>query len=155
MPENSSSSEPLATDWLAQDEHALIDKDTYYFAVEEFRCGERSMLFLHLMVHHWTPTVFKEILRNWKLFRECVTCPVFAVGGVEDTEKWERFVKRLGFQFHMDIVCENGAHRRLFIHSVNKNKNEPSFSTDNFKLGDVKLDRLVPDEPVERPAAVS
>lgn len=116
---------------LRASEIPLIDKDEYYFAIDEYRMDSAVLVFVHLTVHEWTLSVFKEILRNWKLFRECVTCPVFAVGGVEDTdvEKWERFVTLLGFQFHMNIVCENGFERRLFIHT-NKKNNERFIATE-------------------------
>jgi hypothetical protein len=117
--------------WVLQDEVPVIDKDDYYFAIEEYRRGEDQMVFLHLTVHKWTPSVFKEILRNWKLFREYVTCPLYAIGGVEHPEKWEAFVSRLGFKFLIDVVCENGAKRRLFVHYKENNKaqNERQVST--------------------------
>jgi hypothetical protein len=61
-----------------------------------------------------------------------VTCPVYAVGGVEDTDLWEHFVSVLGFKFLQDVICKNGAHRRLFIHiKNNKADNVRDLTADN------------------------
>jgi hypothetical protein len=111
----------LTGEWVPQGEISVIEKPEYHFVIEEWKKGEHQMLFLHLTVHKWSLSVFKEILRNWKLFRQCVQCPVFAIGGTDDTEKWERFVSTLGFLPLQNVICENGAERRLFIHS-NKEK---------------------------------
>lgn len=102
--------------WTSQGETVGIDKPEYRFTIEEFRCNEDQMVFMHLEVHKWSPSVAKEILRNWKLFRQCVRCPVFAYGGEGSVEKWVRFVSLLGFKFLTNIICENGEHRRLFVH---------------------------------------
>lgn len=111
-------------EWQIQEEVPVVDNDDYYFALEEYRRGNDQMVFVHLTVHKWTPRVFKELIKRWKQFREYVTCPLYAVGGVEDVEKWEAFVSLLGFKFLMNVVCENGAERRLFIHNKENNKNE-------------------------------
>ena len=108
--------------WVAQEEVTVHDKPEYYFALEEFRHGEEQMVFLHLTIHSWKPSVFKEILRNWKLFRKHVTCPLYVVAGVEDVEKWEAFVSLLGFKPFIDVVLENGRPRRLFVHFKENNK---------------------------------
>lgn len=111
------------SEWGPPQEVPIIDKDEYYFAVDELRRprddgSEDQMVFIHLSIFKWTPSVYKEVLRNWKSFREHVVCPLYAVGGVveEDVAKWERFVTRLGFKFLTNVVCTNGAERRLFIH---------------------------------------
>lgn len=107
--------------WTPQGEVPIIDCPDYYFSLEEFRRGEDQMVFVHVNVYRWTASVFKEILRNWRLFRQHVVCPLFAVAGEDSSEKWERFVSRLGFKFHSNVVCENGAERRLFVHILDKN----------------------------------
>lgn len=120
------------TCWVCLGETPIIDKDEYYFAIDELKRNDDQMIFVHLLVYEHTPSIYKEILRNWKLFRECVTCPLFAVAGIKDTVKWEKFVSRLGFQFHMNVVCENGEERRLFVHYKKKN-NEPAILSSNFR----------------------
>lgn len=75
------------------------------------------MLLAHIRVAHWSPSVFKSILREWKLFRTCVKAPIFACAEVDD-DKWERFVSRLGFKFLHTVICNNGETRRLFLHVI-------------------------------------
>lgn len=106
----------MSDDWQAQEEITVLDTPDYYFAVEEFRRGADQMLFVHLTVHNWKVSVFKQIIQQFRAFREFVVCPLYAVAGVEDIEKWEAFVTYLGFKFLTNVICENGAERRLFIH---------------------------------------
>ncbi len=145
----------MQRDWIAQPEQIVHDKDEYHFAVEEFRCGEKQMLFLHLTIHKWSPSVYKEILRNWKLFREFVTCPVFATGGhVTDTLKWEHFVSRLGFKFLQDVVLENGAERQLFVHKKEQQEND-QFDPNHKPIWNHGGHQSVNHEPVVGATAVS
>lgn len=139
--------------WIAQEEVVVRDLEEYHFALEEFRRGEDQMVFVHLTVHEWTLSTFKKILREWKLFRECVTCPLYAVGGVEEPQRWEKFVSRLGFTPLAEVICENGAKRRLFIHTIKNNKaqNERQISTDQHSERLVKQHH----EPVVCADAVS
>lgn len=113
--------------WQGQ-EIPVIDKPEYYFALDEFRKDEGQMIFVHLTIRKWSTATFKEIIRNFQLFRQCVTCPLFAVGEVDDA-KWAKFVSRLGFKFHSTVVCENGAERRMFVHQL-ENKNVGKVQTD-------------------------
>jgi hypothetical protein len=143
--------------WTSQGETEVINKPEYHFALEEFRRGKDQMVFLHLTVKKWNTDVAREILRNWKLFRQCVTCPVYAIGGTDDTEKWEKFVSLLGFKPLMPIVCENGAKRRLFMHTNKEKNNERSVATANQRDDgqQLKYERRVSDEPVERSGPLS
>lgn len=127
----------MTDDWVLQDEVSVIDKSEYYFALEEYiRNGTDHMVFIHLCVHIWSPSVYKEVFRNWKLFRQCVTCPLFAVAGVEDDAKWERFVERLGFKFLSEVICENGVPRRMYIHFQEQEKQyEPRITADAEHVG--------------------
>lgn len=112
----------------------VIDKPEFYFAFDEFRRDNNVMLFVHLTVRKWCPSVFKEILATFRLFRQYVTCPLYAVGKYDDA-KWAKFVSRLGFQFHSNVICENGAERRLFVHQL-ENNNERKISGNKTKYGD-------------------
>lgn len=126
--------------WVPQEEVTVHDTDTYFFALEEFRRGEDQMVFLHLVVHEWKPSVFKEILRNWKLFRKHVTCPLYVVAGVEDVEKWEAFVSLLGFKPFIDVVLENGRPRRLFVHFKENNFHDEPLVAAKQHLADQRDD---------------
>ena len=143
--------------WKSQGETDVIIKPEYQFRIEEFRDGEdHQMVFLHLNVSSWTPTVAKEIIRNWKLFRQCVPCHVYGVCGEGDTAKWERFVSALGFQPLMNIVCENGQERRLFVHSINKNnKNEQPVLEDDKREPEFQSERQRHDQPLVSASPVS
>jgi hypothetical protein len=112
--------------WVPDAEVVIHDKPEYFFSSEVFRRGEDQMVFVHVTVRQWKPSVFKELLRNWKLFRDPMTCPVYAVAGVEDVDvaKWEAFASLFGFKPSIDIVTENGQHRRLFIHFNKAPNNE-------------------------------
>ena len=98
--------------------HLVLDKPEYLFDIDEYRRGQEQFLLAHISVHEWSPRVLKMILHDWRLFRQCVTAPLFACAGPGDTDKWERFVSRLGFRFLRNVICENGEPRRLFIHAV-------------------------------------
>ncbi len=110
----------MNAEWKSQGEVPVIDNDDYFCLVEEFKRGEEQMVFCHMLVFNWTPSVYKDFVRKWRLFRKHVTCPLYAVAGPTDVERWEKFVTRLGFTFVMPVVCENGAERRLFVHIQNQ-----------------------------------
>lgn len=102
--------------------HRLHTTDSFWFEVDEYlrprddAAGDQ-LLMAHVRVVRWSPSVRKEIFRVWEAFRACVTIPVFAIGEVDD-DKFERFMRLLGFEPFQSIICENGEHRRLFIHVI-------------------------------------
>ena len=108
----------MDTEFTFHQNHTVLDKPEYCFDIDEYRRGQDQLLLAHIQVRQWSPTVFKTILREWRVFRQCVTQPLFACAGPGDTEKWERFVSHLGFRFLRNVICENGEPRRLFIHAV-------------------------------------
>jgi hypothetical protein len=103
-----------AADFEFVTRHRLITHDEYWFEIDEYRRGQDQFLLAHLRIVTWTPSILKRIMREWKMFRQCVSAPLFAIAEVDD-DKWERFVARLGFRFHCNTVCNNGEHRRMFI----------------------------------------
>jgi hypothetical protein len=108
-------SSPTASDFVHVATHIVLDYPEYRFEIDEHRRGEDQMLMAHLCVNEWSREVLKKLLREWLAFRKCVTAPLFACAEVDD-KKWEHFVSLLGFKFHSDIICNNGAPRRLFMH---------------------------------------
>ena len=118
----------VSDEWVPQGEKPVIDCADYCWTIEEFRRGEDQMVFAHLTVHKWTPRVWRNLQHVWTLFRKCVVCPVWIVGA-DGTDKFDRFVSRLGFRFHSNVVCKNGAERRLFVHLVDKNDAQRTIST--------------------------
>lgn len=105
----------MAGDFEFVERHSVIKTPDYHFEIEELRRGSDQMLLAHINVDKWSKEVFKDIVTKWRVFRECVTAPLFAFG-VQDDDKWERFVRFLGFKPFTTILCSDGSSRRLFIH---------------------------------------
>jgi hypothetical protein len=105
--------------------HRLYTTDDFWFEVDEYsrpakggtERGGDQLLIAHVRVVRWSPSVRKECHRVWQAFRACVTVPIFTLG-LEDTPKWERFVRSFGYQPFQTVTCENGETRRLFIHRI-------------------------------------
>jgi hypothetical protein len=95
--------------------HSILDYPEYWFELDEYRRpnGEQFLL-VHLRVAKLSPSVLKRIDHEWSVFRTLVTAPLFAIAETQD-KKWERFVARLGFKPHCDVICNNGVPRRMFI----------------------------------------
>ncbi len=105
--------------------YVAIDKPEYVFELEEMRNGDDQMVFAHIRVHEWSKAVLKQMLADFKAFREHVTCPLFAVSE-HDGDKWEHFISYFGFKFLQNVICENGEERRLFL-----NLPEPTKANNN------------------------
>jgi hypothetical protein len=109
------------SDWQKVGEWTPIDSPEYLFEVEEYRNGDKQMVFIHLHIWKWTISVLKRIRRDFNLFRQCVPCPIYTCGTADD-DKFERFVSLFGWKPLTTIPCTDGKTRRLFIH-INDNKN--------------------------------
>lgn len=94
--------------------HPIRSTDDWWFEIDEYRRGQDQFLLVHLRVKNWKLSALKQFAREWKVFRQCVTAPLYACADVDD-DKWERFVSRFGFRFFCNIVCNNGEQRRLFV----------------------------------------
>lgn len=106
---------------LADFEHVATHKvfETEYVVCEldEMRrpCDGATMLLIHARMARWSPQIFRECLKAWRLFRTVVTQPIFAYPYVHD-ERWEKFISAFGFQPLLDAVpCTNGETRPLWI----------------------------------------
>lgn len=81
----------------------VLQREHYLFEIDEYGCGEQQMLLAHLRVSKFSPAIMKSILRDWRMFREKVSAPIFVAphdetGQPVDLKKWERFVSLLGFK---------------------------------------------------------
>lgn len=95
--------------------HRVHEQPKYLFEIDEYRrSGGEQFLLAHIRVIDWSKATLVDMLKKWRVFRECVSAPLFACGE-EDNAKWEAFVSLFGFKPHMEIVCNNGEKRRLFI----------------------------------------
>jgi hypothetical protein len=110
--------------WKQVSNHIICKRPEYIFELDEHRNGDAQMIFVHVTVHKWSKSTLKEMLSVFRTFRECVTCPLYAVGEVDD-DKWASFVSLFGFRPLLDqVVCINGERRRLFVHLKQEQKNE-------------------------------
>lgn len=116
--------------WQRANEVIPIDDDDYQLRLTEERDGDqeagasppRSMVFIHLKVKRWTASVLKRLLRDFRILRQHIHCPLFAYAD-EDDEKWEHFVTHFGFEPLTTVSLNNGEVRRLFCH-FNRHTNE-------------------------------
>jgi hypothetical protein len=97
--------------------HCVLDRPEYLFEIDEFRRGQDPFLQAHFVVHYWSPSVFKRILSEWRVFRSIVTTPLYALGE-DDDDRWRRFVSHLGFKPFTTVVCNNGQQRSLYQSKV-------------------------------------
>lgn len=112
---------PLVANWSQTAIHIIVDNPSYLFRLEEYRtdAGDQ-MLFVHMDVRQWNKSALQQMLREFSCFREHVTCPLYALGLSED-DKWLRFISKFGFVLLLDdVICENGAKRRLFVNLKEK-----------------------------------
>lgn len=100
--------------WQRVSEVIPVDDDDYQLRLTEERSGDNSMVFIHLKVKRWTSSVLKRLLRDFKLLRQHVTCPLFCYAD-DDDEKWEHFVTHFGFRPLTTVLLNNGEARRLFF----------------------------------------
>lgn len=91
----------------------------YLFEIDEYRRHDGSQFLLaHIRVFKLSLSTLKQMTHEWKILRQCVTAPLFAVPEVAD-DKWKSFVELFGFRPFMDAVpCENGDVRPMYIHTV-------------------------------------
>jgi hypothetical protein len=101
--------------------HEVLWHPEYEFDIDEYRRGDEQFLLAHIYFRKFSPSILKRVLREWHIFRQCVTSPLYVHSGSAggDQDKWERFVSLLGFRpTGINIICNNGATRQLFIHTV-------------------------------------
>lgn len=100
--------------------HDALRTDDYLVLLDEYRrpSDGAQLILAHISVNRWAVSVFKRMRREWSLFRSLCTVPIYATPE-EDTPKWRKFVTSLGFRpLVEDAVCNNGAHRPIFIHQI-------------------------------------
>jgi hypothetical protein len=94
----------------------IVDTTDYIGSIhqEEFEDGTK-MVFVHMDIFYWAPSVLKHMIKTWPIFREGLKdIPLFCMAD-DDNEKWERYISRFGFQYLSDIPCSDGKIRRLFV----------------------------------------
>lgn len=92
--------------------------DDCTFELDEHRdASGNQMLLVHLRVHRWSKSSLKRIKRDWALFRQHVTVPLFA-SPMDHDKRWEKFVTLMGWRPFSTVLCHDGIERPLYIHTV-------------------------------------
>jgi hypothetical protein len=94
----------------------IVDETDYIGSVhvEEFEDGSQ-MIFVHMDVYYWGPSILKKMIAQWPVFRASLaSTPLFCMGTVDDA-KFEKYVTRFGFEYLSDIPCTDGQVRRLYV----------------------------------------
>jgi hypothetical protein len=124
----------MTEDFVFVSRTRVLDYDDYVFDIDEYRRGDEQRLTAHIAFENFNKQILKRVLHEWKIFRQCVTAPLFAYCGGYDTDKWVAFVSLLGFRPTDDFMtCNNGERRQIFIHTVtndHKQTNNPIVVTD-------------------------
>jgi hypothetical protein len=108
----------LQEDFRFKWRHEVRKTPDYLFEIDEYvRSDGQQLLLVHFRVDNWTVSAFKQIKREWGLFRQCVTAPLFG-SPQEDTPRWHRFVRAMGFEPFTQVLCLDGIERPLYIHKV-------------------------------------
>lgn len=98
--------------------HIAHQTDYCTFGIDEYRDDAGAqMLLAHLHVHKWSSSTLRRIHRDWSLFREAVTAPLYA-SPMTDDPKWVRFVSMMGWRPFSTVLCQDGIERPLYIHTV-------------------------------------
>jgi hypothetical protein len=106
------------SEWERANLWRVIDRPEYVFEVEELRDGNgNQMIFIHLAVHQWSKAILKQLIAEFKAFRECTDAPLYCTSPVND-EKWRHFLSFFGWK-HLIDAAEGQA---LYI-SIKDNKN--------------------------------
>jgi hypothetical protein len=105
-------------DFVFVQRHQAHITDDYWCEIDEYRrAGGEQFLLAHIRVHHWSPSVCKRLLKEFRAFRRVCRAPLYACPEVAD-EKWVKFVSLLGFKPLQEVICDNGDTRPLFIHII-------------------------------------
>lgn len=96
--------------------HVIRDTKELIFEIDEYRDGPKQFLLVHIVFRSFSPSILKDVLREWRAFRSIITAPLYAVRNDGGEEKWKRFVSLFGFKpTHIFLPCNNGVIRELFI----------------------------------------
>lgn len=99
--------------------HQATDAGDWYFEIDEYRrpSGEQFLL-AHIAFRKFSLTALKEVDRHYRVFRQYVNAPLWAVCNDGDLNKWKRFISRYDFKpTGIWVTCNNGETRELFLSS--------------------------------------
>lgn len=103
----------LAVDtWVTTNQHEstffrIVRTPNYALDLEEVQIDGLNVLLIHFEVFTWTPSVMREMLRDWPGVRAKIDSPILACVEQSDS-KWVRFVSRFGFVFLSHAIDYEG-----------------------------------------------
>lgn len=130
--------------------HDVIKRETYWSDMDEYRDENgQQMLVLHIDVDptQFSPSVLKQVVQDWQLFRSILDAPIFVFEPNPNDEKWERFVAHMGFEYSSTVDCTDGHKRRCFI-SKKKNDGQQRQNQYDAEVGAVAGSAAVPSDGV-------
>lgn len=90
--------------WSRANLWTVINRPEYHFQVEELRNEDGAqMIMIHLDVNEWSKTVLKQLIAEFKAFRECTDAPLFCTSPASDT-KWQKFISLFGWRYLLDMA---------------------------------------------------
>jgi hypothetical protein len=138
-------------DWKLVGYHEVRDTPDYHCGMDEYRRGKDQMMFIHFTFHNFTKKTLKQALAEFKLLRECVTCPLYACADHDD-DKWRAFVKLFGFKPLIVGKCTDGKQRNIYIHIKEEPNNGRRLTDNPTVLGQRTVERTaaVPEASIQR-----
>jgi hypothetical protein len=108
-------------------EHSLSKWPEYHSVLHELRDEHgNQMLTMHIDVDplRFNVSVMKRMEREFAALRQCTDATIFAIEDHPDDAKWERFVRRMGFEFSSRVECTDGRSRRCFVSKKKNNEHD-------------------------------
>lgn len=93
----------------------LIKCPEYHLELEHSPLPDGNVAFnLHFECYKWSPSVFRQMQRDWDAIRPLIQAPIFAAN-VDEDEKWVKFITRFGFRYFRQVVGTDGSERGLYL----------------------------------------
>jgi hypothetical protein len=95
--------------------YTLVETPDYRLDIEETPLSDSERVYsIHFEIVTWTPSVLKEMLRDWPHVRAKIDAPILACAENQDP-KWEKFIQKFGFSYLMDVEGVDGTSKRMFV----------------------------------------
>lgn len=91
----------------------------YTAKIEHFTMNGEPAKTIHCTVHNWSPSIYKQMLKDWEEFRKQETDLLYAF---PPTDQVAKFAEKFGFYYSRH--CRGGTnpeiknHRPLYLHRV-------------------------------------
>lgn len=94
------------------------DDETFVCKLDKYHDADGApLLYASILFRKSDAAALKQAQRRWYRFRQFVKCPIFASPRQNDAT-WEKFIAHIGFRPLQNILCNDGALRPLYLHTV-------------------------------------